>query len=37
MQQNRKCMLYGDRGETINNIISECWKLAQKEYTTRHN
>ena len=27
----------GDRDETINHIISECSKLAQKEYKTRHN
>ena len=26
-----------DRDETINHIISECSKLTQKEYTTRHN
>ena len=30
-------MLCGDRDETINHIISECSKLAQKEYKTRHN
>ena len=35
-QQNSKCRLYGDRDETINHIISECSKLAQKEYKTRH-
>ena len=35
-QQNSKCRLCGDRDETINNIISECIKLAQKEYKTRH-
>ena len=28
MQQNSKCRLCGDRGETINHIISECSKLA---------
>ena len=27
----------GDRDETINNIISECSKLAQKEYKARHD
>ena len=31
-QQNSKC---GDRDETIYHIISECSKLAQKEYKTR--
>ena len=30
-QQNSKCRLCGDRDETINHIISECNKLAQKE------
>ena len=36
-QQNSKCRLCGDRDETINHIISECSKLAQKECKTRHN
>ena len=36
-QQNSKCRLYGVRDETINHIISECSKLAQKEYKTRHD
>ena len=36
-QQNSKCRLCGDRDETINHIISECSKLAQKEYNARHN
>ena len=36
-QQNSKCKLCGDRDETINHIISECNKLAQKEYKTRHD
>ena len=35
--QNSKCRLCGDRDETINHIISECNKLAQKEYKTRHD
>ena len=35
-QQNSKCRLYGDRDETINHIISECSKLAQKKYKARH-
>ena len=34
-QLNCKCRLWGDRNETINHIISECSKLAQKEYKTR--
>ena len=36
-QQNSKCRLRGDRDETINHIISEFSKLAQKEYKTRHD
>ena len=36
-QQNGKCRLCGDRDETINHIISECTKLTQKEYKTRHD
>ena len=31
-QQNSKCRLCGDRDETINRMIHECNKLAQKEY-----
>ena len=31
------CRLCGDRDETINHIISECSKLAQKEYKARHD
>ena len=30
-EQNSKCMLCSDTDETINNIISDCSKLAQKE------
>ena len=37
MNQNRKCWLYVDRDETINHIISECSKLEEKEYKTRHD
>ena len=36
-QQNSKCRLCGVRDETINHIISECSKLALKEYNTRHD
>ena len=36
-QQNSKCRLCGDIDETINHIISECSKLAQKEFKTRHD
>ena len=35
--QNSKCKLCGDRDETINHKISECNKLAQKEYKARHD
>ena len=36
-QQNSSCRLCDDRDETINRIISEWNKLAQKEYKTRHD
>ncbi len=36
MQQKSKCRLCGDRDDMINHIISECSKLAQKEYK-RHD
>ena len=36
-QQNSKCRRCGDRDETINHMISECRKLALKEYKTRHD
>ena len=36
-QQNRKCILCGDRDETINHITSECSKLTQKEYKIRYD
>ena len=36
-QQNCKCRLCGDRDETINHIISECSKLAQREYKARYD
>ena len=37
MQQNSKCTLCSDRDETINHMISECNKLAQKEYKARYD
>ena len=36
-QQKSKCRQCGDRDETINHIISECCKLAQREYKARHD
>ena len=36
-QENSKCRLCGQRDETINHIVSECSKLAQKEYKNRHD
>ena len=36
-QQYCKCRLCGDRDEAINHILSECCKLAQKKYKTRHD
>ena len=37
MQQNSRFRLCSERDKTINYILSECSKLAQKEYKTRHN
>ena len=36
-KQNCKFRLCGDRDETINHLISECSKLAKKEYKTRND
>ena len=36
-QQNSKCRLCCDRDETINHMMNEFSKLAQKEYKARHN
>ena len=36
-QQNSKCRLCGDRDETVNHVLCECSKLAQREYKTRHD
>ena len=36
-QKNGRCRLYGDRTETVNHIISECSKLASKEYKSKHD
>ena len=37
LKREHKCRLCGNRDETINHIISECSKLAQKEYKARHD
>ena len=37
MQQNSRCILRSDRDEPITHIESECWKLVQEEYKTRHD
>ena len=34
---NSKCRMCGKRDETVNHIVSECSKLAQREYKTRHD
>ena len=36
-QHHSKYRLYDNKDKTVNYIISECSKLAQKEYKTRHN
>ena len=36
-QQNSKFRLCSDSDETNNHILSECSKLAQKEYKVKHN
>ena len=36
-KKNSKCRLCSDKDETINHMISECSKLAQKEYKTRYD
>ena len=34
---NDKCRMCGEKGETVWHIISECSKLAQREYKRRHD
>ena len=36
-QEKSKCRMCGQVDETVNHIISECSKLAQKEYKRRHD
>ena len=35
--QSPLCKMFDKRSETISHIVSECEKLAQKEYKRRHN
>ena len=37
MQQKSKFRFYGKRDETINHIMNECSKLAEKEHESRHD
>ena len=37
IQENHKCMLCEGIDETVNHVISNCSKLAQKEYKTRYD
>ena len=36
-RKNGMCKLCDDRGETVNHITSECNKIVQKKYKTRHD
>ena len=36
-QEDSKCRMCGKVDETINHLISECSKMAQKEYKNRHD
>lgn len=35
--ENPMCRMCGERGETVQHIICECKKLAQREYKRRHD
>ena len=35
--ENVLCRMCGERGETVQHIICECKKLAQREYKRRHD
>ena len=35
--ENPLCKMCGERGETVQHIICECKKLAQREYKRRHD
>ena len=36
-QENSKCRMCGKAEETVNHVLSECSKLAQKEYKRQHD
>ena len=36
-QENSKCRMCGKAEESVNHVLSECSKLAQKEYKRRHD
>ena len=36
-QEQSKCRMCGERDETVNHLVSECSKLAQREYKRRHD
>ena len=36
-QQESKCRMCGQADESVNHILSECSKMAQKEYKRRHD
>ena len=35
-QEQRKCRMCGERDETVNHLVSECSKRAQREYKRWH-
>ena len=36
-QENSKCRMCGKAEESVNHVLSECSKLAQKEYKRQHD
>ena len=36
-QEQSKCRMCGEKDETVNHLISECSKMAQREYKRRHD
>ena len=36
-QQESKCRMCGQSDESVSHILSECGKMAQKEYKRRHD